>query len=346
MAVLQQLSKLSGPRKVLLGGAALYLCVATFPWYRIEGRGFVIEFSGWHELGVLVGILAIDVVAWELLRLSGYAPVDGARGDRFSALGGLVLGLVGAVFVLVRLSEGSLAYGWVLGAVVIGAIALSAVSLFVDAGGPGALAALVGRGPVVDTPGAPPPTVAERPRPGTPTAAELREPVLPAHPGWRDSPYATGRSAGATGPVGPAGPPAERPSGGRSAADRPTVDRPPAGGPRPWSVMADPPAGKRGRGSGADGVVAPAPGRPEADRERPAPAVPSAPRARPVPPWRRPDPAPPAARPAWRAHPEDAEPPPRGWPKTAAEKQRDQPPLWSGRDEGDGRGPGRPDGGR
>ncbi|MDO9407900.1 MAG: hypothetical protein Q7T67_05740, partial [Patulibacter sp.] len=166
----------SGPRRVLLSGSVLYLLAAMLPWYRIEGRGFVIEFSGLHELGVLVGILAVYVAVWELLRLTGLPPVDGERGDRFSAVGGLALGVVGAIFVLQRLSEGSLAYGWLVGAVLITAVLAASIVLFSVSGGPEALATIAGLRDREPDDGPPPPSLSPRPRPRTPTAAELAEP--------------------------------------------------------------------------------------------------------------------------------------------------------------------------
>jgi len=314
VAVQQDPTKLPGPRRVLLGGAALYLVVAFLPWYRIEGLGFVIEFNGWHDLGVVVGILAIDVVAWELLRLAGYAPVDGDRGDRFSAAGGIVLGTVGAIWVLLRASEGSLAFGWLLGALIIGAVLVAASTLFSTARGPEALVALV-RPPATDDAEPPPASPKGRPRPRTPTAAELREPASGARPpegGWPGSPYAT---------RGPASPAAPVPAGGRTRSWTGTRGGAGVAGPAgPAGAPGTPGTpGVAGAGGGAD---APAPPREPTD-DRGAPAGPS----------RRPG----AARreaPPWRSHPEDVAPSAGSWPKTIAERQRDAPPLWAGRDEG------------
>lgn len=176
---------------VLLGGSALLLCASLLPWYRIEGRGFVLEFSGWHDLGVLAWILTVDLLAWELLRLSPYAPVEGDRGDRFSACGGLCVSAVGGTFVLQRLADGGLGSGWYAGLVLVLALGAASVQLFADARGPQAVAAALGRtDPPHDEPGVDVPTWRPRPEDADPAPGRwektLAERQRDAPPLWAD----------------------------------------------------------------------------------------------------------------------------------------------------------------
>lgn len=281
---------------VLLGGAALLFCASLLPWYRIEGRGFVFQFSGWHDLGVLAWILTIDLLAWELLRLSPYAPVTGDRGDRFSAFGGLCVAGVAGIFVLQRLAEGGIGTGWYAGVVLVAALGAASVRLFSDARGPQAVAAALGRAepPVddeLDGDGGPPPQAGAGPAAGR----RLPAPSVPL--GLTDD--GDGRRPPAAGAPGPTW---SRPS-------RPTPDR---GAPGPGTSRAGGPdrraASSRPAGAGDGGLWS-------NDRSAPAPRP------------RRAD------APVRRPHPEDAEQvAPGRWRKTLAERQRDQPPLWADRD--------------
>ncbi|MSW51374.1 MAG: hypothetical protein F2817_10875, partial [Actinobacteria bacterium] len=252
-------------RRFLLGAAVLYLLVAMLPWYRIEGRGFVVEFSGLHELGVLVGILAAYVAIWEIVRLTGVLPLDEDRGDRYSAVGGLTFGATGAVFVLQRLSEGSLAYGWLIGAVLITGVTAASVLLFSVADGPEALATFVGlrdRGDDEEPPRTP--TTSARPRPRTPTAVELAAPGADRPSGdgspgatWTGSPYARGAYASGGGRGGEAGgsPGGER---GTGVARAPGASRAPtAGGASPVGRS---PAGTAAAGPASAGPAPVGPG--------------------------------------------------------------------------------------
>ncbi|MEV4423571.1 hypothetical protein AB0L40_26920, partial [Patulibacter sp. NPDC049589] len=167
MPVPQELSTLSGPRKVLLGGAALLVANSTLPWYRIEVRGFAFELSGWHELGILAWVLAIVLLVWELGRLTSLVELPGDRGDRWSSVAGMSAAFVGLLFVLRRLLDGDLGYAWVSGAVLVAAVGSAAWTLFVGARGLDALSARFGGG-------APPPET--RPLPDPAARARLGEP--------------------------------------------------------------------------------------------------------------------------------------------------------------------------
>lgn len=181
--MVQELANLSGPRKALLAAAVLLPFIGALPWYRFEGQGFVVEYSGWQDLGVVAWILAIDLVAWELLRASGIAPVDRERGDRWSGAVGLLAAAFGGVFALDRAVDGALAWGWIPGTVLLGVLVWAALRVFVDARGPEAVAAAFGSGALPADEERPPPvgTSADRATGGSPGAAAR------SRPPWRRS---------------------------------------------------------------------------------------------------------------------------------------------------------------
>ncbi|WP_026910052.1 hypothetical protein [Patulibacter minatonensis] len=144
--MLQALERLSGPRRVLLGSAALLFAVSFLPWFHYSSRGVTLEVDGWSGVGVLAWILALEVVVWELVRAARISPVGGDRGDRYSAVGGLATAFVGLLFVLRRAFDGDLGYGWVPGTMLVAALAWASWILFLSSSGPAAIDARLGRG--------------------------------------------------------------------------------------------------------------------------------------------------------------------------------------------------------
>jgi hypothetical protein len=107
-------NRLSTGQKILLGGGIVYLIVLFFPWFGLggdlgelgEALGVKTSVSGFHGLfGVLSGILAIALIAWEVMAAVG-AKVQ--LGTASPALVGAILagavGLFGILSVLVNLS--------------------------------------------------------------------------------------------------------------------------------------------------------------------------------------------------------------------------------------------------
>lgn len=248
----QRSPDLPGPRMVLIAGSLLLLCASLLPWYRIEGQGFVLEFTGWHDVGVLAWILAIDLLAWELLRLTRFAPVTGDRGDRWSAVGGIVVSSATGLYVLQRLVEGGVGTGWYAGVLIVAALGTASVRLFSDARGPEALTAVLGRGaPPVDE-GAdegPPPQAGAGPA----TGRRLPAPSAPLglgageeEPGRAWSPRGPARVRPAPGTSAPASRPAPvsrsapGPAGGLWRTDRATPAPRPARRPHPEDAEGPP----------------------------------------------------------------------------------------------------------
>ena len=64
------LRTLSTASKILLVASLLYLIDLFLPWQRQEGAFRDFTVSGWEGLGILNGILAIAILAWEIVRLA------------------------------------------------------------------------------------------------------------------------------------------------------------------------------------------------------------------------------------------------------------------------------------
>ena len=82
-------------RQLALGGSLLLFIVLFLPWVTVSGPDEFHEFmdsvgestssNGWDGVGVLVGVLAILLVAWEALRLTDKAPQFGVKHDLVTA---------------------------------------------------------------------------------------------------------------------------------------------------------------------------------------------------------------------------------------------------------------------
>jgi hypothetical protein len=346
--VLEALERLSGPRRVLLGCAALLVAVSTLPWYHYSVRGLTFEQSGWHEIGVLAWILAAEVVVWEVVRVARLAPIGGDRGDRYSAVGGMATAFVGLLFVLRRGIDGDLGYAWILGAILIAGLGWASWILFIASAGPAAVDARLGRGPAPEESrpddGRPAPV---RPAPAENWRRVDDRPAVPApHRSTPTLPSGTGAAPAWSSIEEPRpGRPARSFGRGATPAWQATPDRsrrredlPPwRGGPR----SADPGRDRTTAWESAverDEDVPPwrrpaEPSTTPATPERHVPRLPRRDRPRTrdgddLPPWRgggRPDP--PGGRPAWRGGGGAGTPPVDGRP-SIPEQQRKQPPLW------------------
>lgn len=78
MQQLKQVRTLPLPTQLRLAAAALLVVDLFLAWQRASFTGpigtITASRSGWHGIGVLVGICAIALIAWELARLLDRAP--------------------------------------------------------------------------------------------------------------------------------------------------------------------------------------------------------------------------------------------------------------------------------
>ena len=62
---------LSTGTKVLLVGGIVLLVDTFLAWQQVSAGPFTASVSGWHGIGVLMGLLVIALVAWEVLQIAG-----------------------------------------------------------------------------------------------------------------------------------------------------------------------------------------------------------------------------------------------------------------------------------
>lgn len=139
MSASADLSALSSTRKLLLGGGILLFINSFLPWYHASFMGTSVSANGWHQLGTLAWIVLLVVLIWEAARIAGMTPVEGRQADLASASGVLISVLFGVIFLIQRLSDGSLGIGFWIGLVLLAVVAYAAFQLFTASGGQAAL---------------------------------------------------------------------------------------------------------------------------------------------------------------------------------------------------------------
>lgn len=121
------LDTLSTGRKILLGAAIVLLIDSFLPWYHASvtflGHTVSVSASGWHQLGTVAWLFVIVLLVVEAARLAGALPLDAARSELVSLAAAALALLFGVIYVIQRLSDGSLGFGFYIG--VIGLIALA-----------------------------------------------------------------------------------------------------------------------------------------------------------------------------------------------------------------------------
>ncbi|MFA4927045.1 MAG: hypothetical protein WC558_00905 [Patulibacter sp.] len=134
-----ELASLSAPRKLLLASGLLLLINSFLPWYHISIFGTSVSENGWNQLGTLVWIVLIATLIWEGVRIARVAPVEGQRADLITTgLAGLTL-VLGVIYVIIRLSDGSLGFGFWLGVLLFIVFGYAVVQLFQASGGQAAV---------------------------------------------------------------------------------------------------------------------------------------------------------------------------------------------------------------
>lgn len=136
------ISSLPTERKLLLGGGVALLITTFLPWYSVSIGGFSASANGWHQLGTLAWLILIAVLVWEGARVAGVVPVDEARANLITAVGGLGVLLFGVIFAIQRLADGSLGFGFFLGVIALAFFGFQAVNQFNASGGKDAVTAM------------------------------------------------------------------------------------------------------------------------------------------------------------------------------------------------------------
>ncbi len=103
------LMKLSREVQIVLGGAVLYLIISFFDWQQVSAFGITAGRSEWAGIGILAGLLAIALLAWEVMRLLGVKIPTGAVSEGLVSVG---LALLLAVFTVITFLTHSEARHW------------------------------------------------------------------------------------------------------------------------------------------------------------------------------------------------------------------------------------------
>lgn len=141
MTTQADLQALPTPRKLALGAAALLIVNSFLPWYHVSIGGFSASQSGWHQFGAIAWIVVIGYVVWEAARIAKFAPTEERQADLISTgVGGAGL-LLGVIFLIQRISDGSLGFAFFLGLVLLAVFGYALFQQFNAAGGQEALKA-------------------------------------------------------------------------------------------------------------------------------------------------------------------------------------------------------------
>lgn len=131
MSMNERLAGMSMPRKIVAGAGAVLLINSFLPWYHVSLGGFGgVSANGWHGVGVVTWLFVIALLAVEGTRLAGVLPWKDEQSDvvLLAASAGAVL--FGLIYVIVRLSEGHLGFGFYIGVLGLAALGFGAFRLF------------------------------------------------------------------------------------------------------------------------------------------------------------------------------------------------------------------------
>jgi len=121
------LDSLTLGRKITLVAAIVLLIDSFLPWYHasisVAGYHASASESGWHQIGVVAWLFVIVLLAVEAARLTGMLPLEEAQANLASLAASALVLLFGVIYVIVRLSDGYLGFGFYIG--VLGLIALA-----------------------------------------------------------------------------------------------------------------------------------------------------------------------------------------------------------------------------
>jgi hypothetical protein len=92
---------LSTGRKVLLVGGLLLLIDLFLPWQQKDFGPITVSRSGWHGIGILVGLLTLVMIAWELIGALGVELGDAIR-NLPTALISAALAAAVAIFTIIE----------------------------------------------------------------------------------------------------------------------------------------------------------------------------------------------------------------------------------------------------
>ncbi|PRZ41960.1 hypothetical protein CLV47_10788 [Antricoccus suffuscus] len=127
----ERLAGISMPRKIVAGAGVVLLINSFLPWYHISIGGFGgASASGWHGLGVITWLLVIGLLAIEGARAGGVLPLNDGQAELASLAASAGAVVFGLIYVIVRLSDGHLGFGFYIGILALAGLAYGALRLF------------------------------------------------------------------------------------------------------------------------------------------------------------------------------------------------------------------------
>lgn len=119
-----RLAGMSMPRKLIAGAGVVLLIDSFLPWYHFSVGGFGgASASGWHGVGVVAWLFVIALLAVEGTRIAGVLPLEEGRADIATLAGAAGTVLFGLIYVLIRLTDGYLGFGFFIGVIALAALA-------------------------------------------------------------------------------------------------------------------------------------------------------------------------------------------------------------------------------
>ena len=109
--------QLSTGQMILLGSAVVLLIGSFLPWYHVSFMGVSGNASGWHQVGTFAWLLVIIGLVVEAARVFGMLPLDAAKGALASAGINALAALFVLIFIIVRISDGHVGFGFYVGIV-------------------------------------------------------------------------------------------------------------------------------------------------------------------------------------------------------------------------------------
>ena len=123
---MDSVKNLSREVQVVLGGGLLYLIVSFLDWQQISAFGITVGRSEWSGIGVVAGLLAIALLAWEAARLFAIKVPLGTLTEGLVSVG---IALLLALFTVITFATHGTARHWPawIGLILAIAIAVAAV---------------------------------------------------------------------------------------------------------------------------------------------------------------------------------------------------------------------------
>ncbi len=161
-------NKLSREVQMVLGGTLLYIIFSFLDWQQVSGFGITVGRSEWHGIGVIAGLLAIALLAWEAARVLAVKMPLGGLSEGLVSVG---IALLLAVFTVITFLTHDTARHWPAWIGLILSLAIAAASV------------VRARGEGVQLPEARSMGRTSEPEPAPPAEPEAAPPEAPAQPG-------------------------------------------------------------------------------------------------------------------------------------------------------------------